>query len=75
MATQNPIEQEGHLPVAPKPSLTGFLMHVVIDYPDAVSERSILQLVRERSNGPQTMTRPPAMVSQETHFSVRGRNS
>mgnify|MGYP001174816034 CR=1 FL=1 len=46
MATQNPIEQEGTYPL-PEAQLDRFLMHVKIDYPDAVSERQILQLVRE----------------------------
>ena len=46
MATQNPIEQEGTYPL-PEAQLDRFLMHVNIDYPDAVSERQILQLVRE----------------------------
>ena len=46
MATQNPIEQEGTYPL-PEAQLDRFLMHVNIGYPDAVSERQILQLVRE----------------------------
>ncbi|MFB0970681.1 MAG: AAA family ATPase, partial [Pseudomonadales bacterium] len=45
MATQNPIEQEGTYPL-PEAQLDRFLMQVNIDYPDAVSERSILQHVR-----------------------------
>ena len=45
MATQNPIEQEGTYPL-PEAQLDRFLMQVNIDYPDASSERSILQLVR-----------------------------
>lgn len=45
MATQNPIEQEGTYPL-PEAQLDRFLMHVVIDYPDAESEQKILRLVR-----------------------------
>lgn len=45
MATQNPIEQEGTYPL-PEAQLDRFLMHVLIDYPDAQAERKILQLAR-----------------------------
>ncbi|WP_097462431.1 AAA family ATPase [Mangrovitalea sediminis] len=45
MATQNPIEQEGTYPL-PEAQLDRFLMHVRIDYPDAVAERAILALAR-----------------------------
>ena len=46
MATQNPIEQEGTYPL-PEAQLDRFLLHVVVDYPDAEAERAILKLVRE----------------------------
>lgn len=45
MATQNPIEQEGTYPL-PEAQLDRFLMHVVIDYPDAEAEQKILRLAR-----------------------------
>ncbi|WP_111497682.1 AAA family ATPase [Marinobacter bohaiensis] len=45
MATQNPIEQEGTYPL-PEAQLDRFLMHVIIDYPDAGAERDILHLAR-----------------------------
>ena len=45
LATQNPIEQEGTYPL-PEAQLDRFLMHVVIDYPDADAERQILHLAR-----------------------------
>lgn len=45
MATQNPIEQEGTYPL-PEAQLDRFLLHVVVDYPDADAEREILKLVR-----------------------------
>ncbi|MAI42434.1 MAG: AAA family ATPase [Candidatus Azotimanducaceae bacterium] len=48
MATQNPIEQEGTYPL-PEAQLDRFLMHVNIDYPDTLSERNILQLVRNET--------------------------
>jgi len=46
MATQNPIEQEGTYPL-PEAQLDRFLMHVRIDYPDAVTEKEILHLSRK----------------------------
>ncbi|BES71928.1 MoxR family ATPase [Marinobacter nanhaiticus D15-8W] len=46
MATQNPIEQEGTYPL-PEAQLDRFLMHVLIDYPDAGAERDILHLARK----------------------------
>lgn len=51
MATQNPIEQEGTYQL-PEAQLDRFLMHVVINYPDASAEQSILRLARgEAING------------------------
>jgi len=69
MATQNPIEQEGTYPL-PEAQLDRFLMHVNIDYPDAVSERHILQLVRGESMADAAST-PPQRVLQETIFAAR----
>ncbi|MEL0064372.1 MAG: AAA family ATPase [Gammaproteobacteria bacterium] len=69
MATQNPIEQEGTYPL-PEAQLDRFLMHVNIDYPDAVSERHILQLVRGESVADAAST-PPQRVLQETIFATR----
>lgn len=45
MATQNPIEQEGTYPL-PEAQLDRFLMHINVGYPDEVSERAIMRLVR-----------------------------
>lgn len=72
MATQNPIEQEGTYPL-PEAQLDRFLMHVTIDYPDIVSEKQILQLVREESKSalrhiPQAL---PVKLSQESLFAAR----
>lgn len=43
MATQNPLEQEGTYPL-PEAQLDRFIMHIQLDYPDAETERAILQL-------------------------------
>jgi MoxR-like ATPase len=43
MATQNPLEQEGTYPL-PEAQLDRFIMHIQLDYPDAQTERAILQL-------------------------------
>ena len=48
MATQNPIEQEGTYPL-PEAQLDRFLLHVLIDYPNAESELDILRLVRQEA--------------------------
>ena len=46
IATQNPIEQEGTYPL-PEAQLDRFIMKLLVDYPDAETERQVLQLVRE----------------------------
>lgn len=69
MATQNPIEQEGTYPL-PEAQLDRFLMHVNIGYPDAASERSILQLVRNEAMIAEDEA-PPTSVTQEAIFSSR----
>jgi len=43
MATQNPLEQEGTYPL-PEAQLDRFIMHLELDYPDAKTEKEILQL-------------------------------
>ncbi len=48
MATQNPLEQEGTYPL-PEAQLDRFMMHVNIDYPNADSERQILDLVENEA--------------------------
>ncbi len=72
MATQNPIEQEGTYPL-PEAQLDRFLMHVMIDYPDVVSEKQILRLIRAESRD--ALTRKPAALpaplSQESIFAAR----
>jgi MoxR-like ATPase len=48
MATQNPIEQEGTYPL-PEAQLDRFLMHVRVGYPDASTEKQILDLNRQQA--------------------------
>jgi MoxR-like ATPase len=68
MATQNPIEQEGTYPL-PEAQLDRFLMHVVVDYPDAATEKQILQLVRNEFA--QQGVAPPVPVTQAQLFAMR----
>jgi len=68
MATQNPIEQEGTYPL-PEAQLDRFLMHVVVDYPNADSEKQILQL--SRSDSFENPAPPPAILSQSTILAAR----
>ncbi|MBL4775479.1 MAG: MoxR family ATPase [Mariprofundus sp.] len=68
MATQNPIEQEGTYPL-PEAQLDRFLMHVRIDYPDAVTEKAILRLNRDEALQ-SAQARPPT-ISQADLFAAR----
>lgn len=68
MATQNPIEQEGTYPL-PEAQLDRFLMHVVIDYPDASSEQLILRLARGEAM--QQSTQAPVKLNQASIFAAR----
>lgn len=72
MATQNPIEQEGTYPL-PEAQLDRFLMHVLVDYPDADSEHSILNIVRQEQRTRSPLAAQPAapVVSQKTIFAAR----
>ncbi|WP_417723207.1 AAA family ATPase [Salipiger sp.] len=59
IATQNPIEHDGTFPL-PEAQLDRFLLHVVLELPDAATERRILDLVEAESHG----TRPqPARMT------------
>ena len=69
MATQNPIEQEGTYPL-PEAQLDRFLLHVMIDYPDADAERAILHLVRGEAQAG-SVSSPVSMISQEAIFAAR----
>ena len=68
MATQNPIEQEGTYPL-PEAQLDRFLMHVRIGYPDAVTEKKILQLSRGEFD--QQVSQITECVSQANLFAAR----
>ncbi len=68
MATQNPIEQEGTYPL-PEAQLDRFLLHVNVDYPDALAEAEILRLTRAEAS--QAPRQAPAQLSQETVFEAR----
>jgi MoxR-like ATPase len=71
MATQNPIEQEGTYPL-PEAQLDRFLLHVRIDYPDAVAEAKILKLARDRTrDGLGTVGVPARLLSQAQIFEAR----
>ena len=68
MATQNPIEQEGTYPL-PEAQLDRFLMHVVIDYPDAEAEQKILRLARGEAL--QQDSQATLQLSQHNIFEAR----
>ena len=68
VATQNPLEHHGVHPL-PESQLDRFLLHVRIGYPDAESERKVLQLVREQAAG--TRDASFASVAQETVLAAR----
>lgn len=71
MATQNPIEQEGTYPL-PEAQLDRFLLHVKIDYPNAVHEKTILHLAREEAKGAlKSGHKPVEKISQQTLFAAR----
>jgi MoxR-like ATPase len=71
MATQNPIEQEGTYPL-PEAQLDRFLMHVKIDYPEPVHEKSILHLARTEAHRQRSeSTSPSKPLDQETLFQAR----
>jgi len=68
MATQNPIEQEGTYPL-PEAQLDRFLMHIEIDYPDAISELEILKL--NRGEAINTEKQQVSEISQTDIFAAR----
>jgi MoxR-like ATPase len=70
MATQNPIEQEGTYSL-PEAQLDRFLMHVMIDYPDASREIEILRLVRSESNPAVAAAMPPEQLTATDVFQAR----
>ncbi len=70
MATQNPIEQEGTYPL-PEAQLDRFLMHVLVDYPDAEAEAAILRLSRAESHHTADFSEPDAELTEEALFKAR----
>ncbi|MEJ2347297.1 MAG: MoxR family ATPase [Gammaproteobacteria bacterium] len=71
MATQNPIEQEGTYPL-PEAQLDRFLLHVKIDYPQAETERQILELARREARTSHAVTAAVAnKLSQTTLMAAR----
>lgn len=71
MATQNPIEQEGTYPL-PEAQLDRFLMQVLIDYPGASDELSILRLTREEARKSiETVQSEVSRISQSALFAAR----
>ncbi len=69
LATQNPIEQEGTYPL-PEAQMDRFIMKIVLDYPDADSERQMLALLRGESR--EEGGDPGARLAQEALFACRG---
>lgn len=71
MATQNPIEQEGTYPL-PEAELDRFLLHVKINYPDALFESKIVELARyEAAQKTVRDVSAPVIVTQSTIFTAR----
>jgi len=71
MATQNPIEQEGTYPL-PEAQLDRFLLHVLVEYPDAAAEAEILHLVRNRARDAlEHPAAPERILSQQQIFAAR----
>jgi MoxR-like ATPase len=73
MATQNPIEQEGTYPL-PEAQLDRFLLHILVNYPDAAGERAILELNRaeqKRSASDEELFTSPDVVTQKEVLAAR----
>ncbi len=71
MATQNPIEQEGTYPL-PEAQLDRFMLHIKIDYPEALHEKEILQLARAEALGElELQSSETKKVSQQSLFDAR----
>jgi MoxR-like ATPase len=73
MATQNPIEQEGTYPL-PEAQLDRFLLHVLVDYPDAAGERAILELNRseqKRAASDRDLFKAPEPLTQKEVMAAR----
>jgi MoxR-like ATPase len=69
LATQNPIEQEGTYPL-PEAQMDRFLMHVMVEYPDEVSEAQILRLVRAEESASESSS-DPSRIPQDVVIEAR----
>ncbi|MEM7508685.1 MAG: MoxR family ATPase [Pseudomonadota bacterium] len=56
VATQNPIEHEGTFPL-PEAQLDRFMLHVMVDQPDAAEERRILDLMQDAGEADPSLDR------------------
>ncbi|TWU42669.1 AAA family ATPase [Novipirellula artificiosorum] len=70
LATQNPIEQEGTYPL-PEAQMDRFLMHITMTYPDDISEKAIVRLVRNESSQDDVKQQAP-IIPQQAVFAARG---
>lgn len=70
MATQNPIEQEGTYPL-PEAQMDRFLMHVMVNYPDAASEIKVLDLIRGEEGAAIKNKIKPKTIEQKVIFEAR----
>ena len=70
LATQNPVEQEGTYPL-PEAQMDRFLMHILIDYPDADSELEVIRLVRGELGSAKSSADAPSPIDPQTIMAAR----
>ena len=70
MATQNPIEHEGTYPL-PEAQLDRFMLHTLVDYPDRITTRRIMDLTRQEALDGRQLTTLTHRVTQESVFAAR----
>src|SRR5690606_39882769 len=63
-ATQNPIEQEGTYPL-PEAQLDRFTLQIVVDYPDADSERRIVAMGTSELEDREPVLSPAALLEHQ----------
>lgn len=64
LATQNPLEQAGTYPL-PEAQMDRFMLHVVLDYPDAEQELEILRRDRARQFGQEAAKSESALTPEK----------